>query len=192
MNGRNLLILLVLGAAIVVTVFIAWPKEPTGSSKTSQNCPNDANQKTRPDQGFCAPNFRLPDQTGEIQELHQNNGKPTLINFWATWCDPCLTELPYLEAAYKKHGDQVNFWMINATSTEPNEKEVFKFIDKYKYTFPILLDERETNVAFGQYKLVGLPVTIAIDAKGKIIYKHAGELNEKELAQILKKIDQST
>lgn len=188
MNIRNLLWVLGLLCVVVITVVVAWPDNQSGSKQTSQSCVDDSKQTSRPDEGYCAPNFQLPDQTGKMQELYANQGKPTLINFWATWCDPCLSELPYLEAAYRKYHDQVNFWMVNATSTEPNEQAVTKFMHKNRYTFPVLLDRRETNIAFGKYKLVGLPITIGVDRQGKIVFKHVGSINQTELNQAMDKL----
>ncbi|WP_051271070.1 TlpA family protein disulfide reductase [Shimazuella kribbensis] len=135
----------------------------------------------------CAPNFKLKTLDGKEVELYQTNGKPSIINFWASWCDPCKREMPYLETAYKKYKDQINFHMVNETSqdTLPNIK---KYMKQYRYTYPVILDqENEDGQSIGtdHYQLIGIPTTFVIDSTGKITHKVIGEMSKEELQDIL-------
>lgn len=190
MKGRNLFIIVALICVVAATIYMAWPQKTSNPTLSTEKCQDHHDSVAKVEEGFCAPNFQLPDLSGKQHELYDYDGRPIFINFWATWCTPCLQELPYMESAYKKYKDQVRFLMINATSTEPNEQAIPKFMKKHRYTFPILLDRRETDVAFEKYKLVGLPVTIALDKNGKIIFKRVGSINEKELTQLMEKLVQ--
>jgi thiol-disulfide isomerase/thioredoxin len=135
----------------------------------------------------CAPNFSLKTMTGQKIELYQTKGKPTIINFWASWCDPCKQEMPYLEAAYQKYKDQVNFLMINQTAQD-NLPNIKAFMQQYRFTFPVILDPAEDGgetIGADRYQLVGIPTTIVIDSTGKITHKVVGEMSEEELQVIL-------
>lgn len=173
---------------VVVTLFLTVMDKSNESKSTTEKCSDKETEAGKLEVGSCAPNFRLPDLKGEEKELYANNQKPTFVNFWATWCGPCQSELPHIEAAYKKYKDKVNFMMVNATGTEPNEKDVANFMKRNQYTFPVVLDRRDTNITFGKYKLVGIPVTLAIDQQGQIVFKRVGSVSEKEMKQLMEKL----
>lgn len=121
--------------------------------------------------GETAPSFSLQDLDGETVQLSDYKGKGVLLNFWATWCTPCVNELPLLNEAYKITG--VDMVAINVGE---EAQDVQKFVDRYDLVFPIALDSdmqiRQT------YGVVGLPVTLLVDADGVLISRHDGQLTE--------------
>lgn len=117
-----------------------------------------------------APDFTLVDLNGKIWQLSSLRGKVVFINFWATWCPPCLEEMPSMQALYT---DMTNapFQMLAILN---NDRPEFaqKMADKGGLTFPILLDpESETSTHYG---LTGVPETFIVDSQGILREKFLG------------------
>ncbi|MDM8521522.1 redoxin domain-containing protein [Anaerolineales bacterium HSG6] len=128
-----------------------------------------------------APDFSLPTLDGETITLSAGRGKPTLINFWASWCPPCRRELPALQAAYETYGDTrtANGHTINfiAVDVKEDQATVSDFAQQLDLTFPIVLDS-SGSVSNLDYRVSGLPTTIFLDANGVIVQRHVGPLDE--------------
>jgi len=126
--------------------------------------------------GQPAPDFTLEDLNGEERQLSELRGRSVLLNFWASWCNPCVNELPLLNEAYKllkTNGENITFIAINIGEKSEN---IQKFIDRYDLELPIWLDEQR-NVN-GLYRVSAMPLTLLIDPSGDIVEIHAGELTD--------------
>lgn len=121
--------------------------------------------------GDAAPSFQLNQLDGGQLALSDFEGKGVVLNFWASWCNPCVNELPLLNEAYKLAG--IDMIAINVGE---DEETVKKFVDRYELAFPIAMD-REQDVK-RQYRVAGLPLTVVIDEQGKLIKRHEGELTD--------------
>lgn len=191
MKWRNAIILLILFGAVIGTVWFNLPQEKEVTSLAA-----DCKGEVRAEIGFCAPNFTLETMDGKQKvELYKNNGKPTFINFWASWCGPCKEEMPYIEEAYNKYKDQVNFLMVNETATElGGAEEAYDYIMTHEFSFPVLLDKAQSDgagkktVGFDQYRLIGVPMTFVVAPDGKISHKIAGGMTKKQLDALMKEI----
>ena len=117
-------------------------------------------------EGEDAPNFTLKNLEGKYVSLSEFRGKFVLINFWATWCGPCIIEMPALESLYQKFKNK-KFTMLAISNDMFGETVVKPFVEAHKLSFPILLDQRLK--ASNQFGVVSLPSTFMIDPKGKII-----------------------
>lgn len=131
-----------------------------------------------------APHFRLIDLDNKIHTLADYNGKPLIVNFWATWCKPCREELPSFNRAWAKVNDQgIQMLAINIGE----EKDaVFNFIKEYPIDFKVLLDPQSDELA--NWKMRGLPTTFIVDSYGRVVYRAIGERewdNDELLAKIL-------
>ncbi|MBH0190796.1 MAG: TlpA family protein disulfide reductase [Nitrospira sp.] len=114
--------------------------------------------------GTPAEDFRLVDLEGKSQSLSQYRGKVVLVNFWATWCKPCTTEMPAMQATYERLRDKG--FVVLAINELEDDAKVREHIKQHGHTFPVLMD-RENKVA-NQFGIVGLPVSVFIDEKGVV------------------------
>ena len=100
-----------------------------------------------------APDFTMTDASGEEVKLSDFFGKPVILNFWASWCDPCKSEMPHFEDAYQKYGEDINFVIVNLTDGARETVEAASdFIEEQGYTFPLYFDTNtEGAVTYGTY-----------------------------------------
>jgi len=123
-----------------------------------------------------APNFCLEGLNGRKVELKDFKGKVIFINFWATWCSPCKEEMSSMEALYQQFKEK-GFVFLTISVDYGGIKPVKEFIEKNRYTFPVLLDPKcETLNVF---RVKGIPTTLIINRKGRMIGKAVGPRNWK-------------
>lgn len=138
--------------------------------------------------GTTAEDFQLNDLTGQQQSLSQYRGKVVLVNFWATWCKPCTTEMPAMQATYDKLRDKG--FVVLAVNELEDEQKVREHIQQHGHTFPVLLD-RDNKVA-NQFGVFGLPVSVFIDEKGVVQeYIKGGLLTEQIILDTVARIQKS-
>lgn len=102
----------------------------------------------------------------EIEFSHSKE-KVVLLNLWATWCPPCLAELPSMQNLYDTYGERMDFYFVSAE----DPKTISKFIDKKGYTFPVYI---ETQRPPAELQVSTIPTTFLIDASGEIIIQKTG------------------
>lgn len=129
--------------------------------------------------GKPAPSFTLQTLDGKTVSLEGLQGKPIVLNFWSTWCGPCLEEHRVIKQAVARYGKSgVLFYSVLYEDTVENAE---RFIETYGEAAPVLLDPGlKTAIDYG---VAGVPETFFIDAKGRVIYKHAGVLTHDLLAE---------
>ncbi len=156
------------------------------NNKTKKNPNNSKKIKPKPkksinfDQSFAklkikrqnpakpAIDFNLEDLSGKKYKLSDFKGKIVFINFWATWCVPCIEEMPGMQKLYNKMQGK-DFVMLVINSGESKEA-VQAFMDKNKFSFPVLLDP-DNAVSKKQYHIDAWPTTLIIDKQGRLIGK---------------------
>ena len=135
--------------------------------------------------GMQAEDFRLTDLDGKSQSLSQYRGKIVLLNFWATWCKPCTTEMPAMQASFDKLRDK-GFAVIAVNEFE-DDARVREHIKQYGHTFPVLMDH--DNKVANQFGVFGLPVSVFIDQEGRVQeYLKGGLLTEQKIEEIVARI----
>lgn len=115
--------------------------------------------------GNDAPSIDIPGIEGQKVTLAELEGKVVLVNFWATWCTPCVAELPALQRVYDKLKDRG--FVVFAVGIDDAVDSFKEFRDEYKLNFPIGMD-KEGSVK-SRYKLAGVPESFLVDRKGKIV-----------------------
>ncbi|MFR4987474.1 MAG: cytochrome c biogenesis protein/redoxin [Lachnospirales bacterium] len=144
--------------------------------------------------------FTLKDQYGNEHTLSDYKGKVVFLNFWATWCNPCLIEMPHIEEIYKDYGlnedEVVILGVANPSSEEyPNnndvpKEEIMDFIEEKGYTFPIVFDE--TGEIYRDYFIRSFPTTFMINKDGKIYGYVSGSLTKDIMINIINQTLEST
>lgn len=147
----------------------------------SEPAPTEPPQTAKPTEPPL--DFTVADASGKSVKLSDLAGKPVVVNFWATWCNPCTTELPEFDAAAKTN-PEIQFMMINATDGRDEKQEkVEAFLQEHGYTFPVYYDHAMTTIQ--QLGIQAFPTTLFIDAEGYVVDSHVGMLNAQELDSYL-------
>ena len=126
------------------------------------------------DVGRLAPNFELPGLDGKLVSLSDYRGKVVLVNIWATWCPPCIDEMPSMEKLYKELRGE-NFEILAISIDVQGLKAVAPFMQAYKLSFPALIDTEGTIKSL--YSTTGVPESFIIDKEGILIKKIIGPLD---------------
>ena len=138
----------------------------------------------KPDVGQPAPDFALVDvrDDGNVIQLSDFRGKVVVLNWYASWCGPCRSEMPAFEVAYENLGDDVVFFGVNLQETR---QDAAAMLDDMAATYPSVLDP---DGEVGQrYRVTGLPVTYIIDRDGMVVSGGQGVMTEETLRAELAK-----
>ena len=130
--------------------------------------------------GTPAPNFTVQSLDGRAISLQDMRGKTVIVNFWATWCAPCRSEMPDMEQLSRERGDEL---VVLAVNVQEAKEPVRRFVEQYGLTFPIGFDTAgEVTQAFG---VQSLPTTFFIDREGRVCAFNMGALNKSAMARKL-------
>lgn len=136
-----------------------------------------------PQKGQKFPDLVLESLDGDRIAFSSFAGKPIVINFWASWCEPCKEEMPLFEAVYRQQNADV--MVLGVNYNEP-ANVIRRFIEERQITFPILLD-MDGKVA-ERFQVFGFPTTYFVDGEGVLRAAHVGQLNEALLNSYLREI----
>jgi peroxiredoxin/YHS domain-containing protein len=125
-----------------------------------------------------APNFMLPNLAGEKIALESYRGKVVLLDFWATWCKPCVKSMPALQTLHGQFASRG--FTVLGISTDEEKKKIKPFIEKHKIVYPILVDS-ENDPAWEGYKVKIIPMMFLVNQSGEIVQQWAGATNLKEV-----------
>jgi thiol-disulfide isomerase/thioredoxin len=165
---KRVFVIVIMACAVTVGVFGQNRKIPDAVVKAFEGAgiPVAA-------EGIDPIDFTLPLLDGTRVTLSQLKGKVVFLNFWATWCGPCVSEMPSMEAVYQKLKNKG--FEILAVNLGETKGEVSEFIKKYNLNFPAVLDERDITSDY--YNIQAIPTTYIIDRRGLIIARLVGSTN---------------
>lgn len=135
-------------------------------------------------QGQPAPDFSLASLEGPAIKLSDYRGKAVLLNFWATWCEPCKVEMPWFVDLQKKYGPQ-GLQVLGVAMDDASAKEIGKFAKDMGVNYPIVLGKEAVGDQYGG--LPYLPSTFYIDRDGKIIDRIYGLVSRSEIEADIQK-----
>ncbi|HXZ41370.1 MAG TPA: TlpA disulfide reductase family protein [Terriglobales bacterium] len=127
-------------------------------------------RRPTPLHGMLAPDFSLPQLTGERLELSAYRGKIVLLDFWATWCDPCREEIPRFVDLQNKYGS-LGFQIIGV-SMDDEPGSVRDFCQRFKMNYPVVMGNAKIGELYGG--VLGLPIAFLIGRDGRIYARHIG------------------
>jgi peroxiredoxin len=160
----GLLGLLILVAVILLV--LRFQKPGLGNPELEINL-----NQFKPEAGYLAPRFALRNLKGNLEGLDDHSGKVIVVNFWATWCAPCVKEMPSFETLYRRYRSKgLTLLAISLDKEDPSK--VQEFVDRHKLSFPVLLDTE--GVAEKLYPSFTIPFTYVIDKQGRVVARIDG------------------
>ena len=151
----------------VVLAVIAYRIQLSPSKKTVLN-------QEKPEVGYPAPDFTLRNLHGNLEGLVNHKDKVIILNFWATWCAPCLEEMPAFEKLYRRYRSQ-GLTVLAVSLDKGDFSKVQDFVDTNNLTFPVLMDS--DGVAEKLYPSFTIPFTYVIDKDGRVAARVDGAKN---------------
>lgn len=134
----------------------------TDETETASEKETETEQDLHP-----APDFTVYDAENNAVKLSDFKGKPVIVNFWASWCPPCKSEMPDFQEAFEEYGDQIQFMMVNLTDgSQETVESASEFIKSQGYTFPVFYDtEMSAAMAYGASSI---PASYFVNADGNL------------------------
>jgi thiol-disulfide isomerase/thioredoxin len=126
--------------------------------------------------GPSVPDLEVDDFAGEPVSLADHRGSPLVVNFWASWCPPCIAEMPDLEAVHQLADGRVTFVGINTQDTEQRAGEL---VQRTGVTYDLMRDPAAE--LFQAFEVFAMPTTFYVDAAGSIVARHSGLLTRDAL-----------
>ncbi|WP_227395019.1 TlpA family protein disulfide reductase [Jeotgalibacillus aurantiacus] len=139
-------------------------------------------------EGQPVPDVQASTLDGDIIALKDLRGKKIILNFWATWCPPCMAEMPHMQDYYEGMAKEQNVEVlaVNLTSKDNGMDKVRSFVEDYELTFPILLDD--TGLLGEEFQAYSIPTTYLIDEDGIIQRKLMGPMDQDMMIEMMGEI----
>lgn len=160
------------------------PDSAPGSAPVLTTDPTTTPTQTTGTRGppLMLPDVALPDSNGTLHHLAEYRGRPLVLNFWATWCEPCRREIPLLQALHQERGDAVQVVGVAVDF----QAEVLKYAQARGLSYPLLMGEKDGLAAVNALGMdTAFPFTVFADGRGNIIAVKRGELHADEARLIL-------
>lgn len=122
--------------------------------------------------------FTATDINGKVHQLSDYKGKWVIVNYWATWCPPCLDEIPELVEFHEQHRDK-DAVVLGVNLEEISTAELKNFVDQYFISYPVLTAEQTMSTPFGN--IYGLPTTFLVSPDGEVLASKTGGVTQQDL-----------
>ncbi|HWO21485.1 MAG TPA: TlpA disulfide reductase family protein [Kofleriaceae bacterium] len=173
-NSTKALVALLLAGLTGATIFIfvSLSGGGTASAKTCQVGERD-----------CLPDVNYVDTVGTAYTPKTLKGKVVVVNFWATWCKPCLKEIPDLSAAHDRYKDR-GLVVLGMLTDTPDNQTLLNFQSDNMMSYPVVRVGSDILAAF-DYPAEKIPITLIYDRRGKRAHSHLGTLSSEQLAKYI-------
>jgi thiol-disulfide isomerase/thioredoxin len=171
--------LLLIGVMVILAGGVVCPQ--------GQDAKPDAKEKVNgPPIGSEAPDFdlRLLGGKGKTMQLSSLKGKAVIVNFWATWCEPCKIEMPWLVELQKKYGPQ-GLQIVGVAVDDSEDKTISDFAHKMGVNYPVVVGTEKVADQYGGVE--GLPTNFFLDRSGKVVDRVLGLVSESVIEDAIKK-----
>jgi peroxiredoxin len=155
---------------------ISGGSDPESLSQIQPTPTLDPSLPTAPHIGSVAPNFSLQTVNGDEVELHDLRGEAVMVNYWVTWCVPCIEEMPVLEKLHREYQDQ-GFTLLSVNGIAQDDmNKVLSTLGEFDITFPVALDKDDS--VYSEFQVRFMPTSFFIDQQGVIQHIQLGSTTE--------------
>jgi Thiol-disulfide isomerase and thioredoxins len=176
------LLLVIGGSAMLYNYLTDMAEAPNrlGIQEQSTATPDGQSPESTEEKRMAAPDFTVQDAEGNSVKLSDLFGKPIVLNFWATWCPPCRSEMPDFNAVFEELGEDIHFVMLDAVDGIRETREIGEaYVAEQGFTFPVYYDMEQEAVI--QYGIRAFPTTIFIDSEGYVAAGAEGAIDQETL-----------
>ena len=179
MNKKVLVLLLVL-VVLIAGAAVAYnglaDQVELDNLAAGETVPAQVPEGTEAVKENLAPDFTVYDLEGNAHKLSDFRGKPVIVNFWASWCGPCKSEMPDFQAKFEEYGEDIQFLMVNLTDgSQETVDSAQDYIDGQGYTFPVYFDTDYSGAI--AYSVSAVPATYFIDENGALVAYGKGAMS---------------
>ncbi len=175
-KNRSLIIIIAVFVVLIAGAYVLYDRlsAKNAADKIAVNetqttaVPEGSAEESSEPEAVSAPDFTVYDADGNEVKLSDFIGKPVVLNFWASWCGPCKSEMPEFEEVYRELGEDIQFMMVNMTDGSRETQEIAsEYIAENGYSFPVFYDnDMDAAITYG---VSAIPMTLFIDAEGNAV-----------------------
>ncbi len=175
-KNRSLIIIIAVFVVLIAGAYVLYDRlsAKNAADKIAVNetqttaVPEGSAEESSEPEAVAAPDFTVYDADGNEVKLSDFVGKPVVLNFWASWCGPCKSEMPEFEEVYRELGEDIQFMMVNMTDGSRETQEIAsEYIAENGYSFPVFYDnDMDAAITYG---VSAIPMTLFIDAEGNAV-----------------------
>ena len=176
-----------LGGVLLIVMGVMTIAGASRGTSAGQSASAQSQQESQT--AAAAPDFTLTDQFGQSHTLSDYQGKVVFLNFWATWCGPCRSEMPDIQALYEAHGGNAEDLVVLGVAqpgvgSEGSSQEIAAFLAENGYTYPVVMDE--DGSVFARYGIRAFPTTFMISSDGTVYGYVEGALSAEIMDDIVR------